>query len=584
VIQALNSDMPYDRFVALQLAGDEIAPDDPEAFIATGFNRHYPFEDTNMVPGLNRQLILDDVTDTTASVFLGLTVACARCHDHKYDPISQRDYYRLQALFGPITPVDDYAMAEPFGRALLASVEAEHAARVERVRKEVDSVERPYRVKLLGQTMAKLPKEVRDALETEPVRRSAHQEDLLRKNAKAIAVDASAMKKAMTPGDLKAWTERTAVMTGLDKAAPPRPGMISGLTESEPDAPPVRLLRKGNFKNPGPEIAPGYPKVLAGVVPPPPSESTAAGTTGRRAALAAWLTRADHPLTSRVIVNRLWQGHFGRGIVATSSDFGLQGALPSHPELLDWLATELIDRGWSLKSVHRLMATSATYRQTSAPPAATLAADPDNLLLGRMPRRRLEAEAVRDAILASAGVLDRRLGGPSVFPDLPPGVETRGGWTRSASAADRNRRSVYVFVRRNLKYPLFDAFDAPDTNLTCPERNVSVNAPQALMLLNSGLIVDLARGFAGRLYKEAGRDRPALVRAAYRAAFGREPEPAELARGVAFLQSQPALLSGRPAKLSLPTPTPDGVVPEEAAALVDFCHALLNANEFVFVD
>ena len=183
-----------------------------------------------------------------------------------------------------------------------------------------------------------------------------------------------------------------------------------------------------------------------------------------------------------MIVNRvLWQGHFGRGIVSTPGDFGTQGSAPSHPELLDWLATEFIARGWSQKAMHRLMVTSATYRQSSQPSEKTLEADADNLLFSRMTRRRLEGEAVRDALLAVAGQLDTRIGGPSVYPDLPPGVDNRGGWPRSASQADRNRRSLYVFIKRNLKYPLFDAFDVPDTNLTCPERNIHLDdAPQAL--------------------------------------------------------------------------------------------------------
>jgi hypothetical protein len=578
VIKALNDDLPYDRFVTLQLAGDEVAPDDHDAFVATGFNRHYPFEDNNMIPGLNRQLMLDDMTDTTASVFLGLTVACARCHNHKYDPISQRDYYRLQALFGTSAPRDDYSLAPPFAQAVYASADAEVRARADRVRSAIDDVERPYRARLLSATMAKLDPELREALATESVKRSAFQEDLIRSNSKKLTVDPKAMKAAMTPADLKTWTDRSGLMVSLTKASPPAPDMASGMAPVSVKEEPVRLLRKGNFKNPGGVVAPGFPSILADADP------TSLGTNGRRKALADWMTRPDHPLTSRVIVNRLWQGHFGRGIVATPSDFGKQGAEPTHPELLDWLATALVARGWSLKALHRLMVTSATYRQSSLPLARTLAADPENTLLGRMPRRRIEAEAVRDALLAVSGGLDRREGGPSVFPDLPPGVDTRSGWTRSPSAADRNRRSVYVFVRRNLKYPLFDAFDSPDTNTTCPERNISVNAPQALMLLNSDLVLDQARALAGRLYAGAKdrNDKPALVRSAYRLAFGRLPDADELARGVSFLESQPALLSGRPTRL--PMPNPDGIVPAQAAALVDYCHALLNVNEFVFVD
>jgi hypothetical protein len=239
--------------------------------------------------------------------------------------------------------------------------------------------------------------------------------------------------------------------------------------------------------------------------------------------------------------------------------------------------------------MHRLLVTSATYRQSSTPPPKTLAEDPDNTLFARMFRRRLEGEAVRDALLAVSGRLDTRAGGPSVFPDLPPGIETRGGWTRSASASDRNRRSIYVFVRRNLKYPLFDAFDLPDSNTTCPERNVTVNAPQALMLLNSDLVLDQARALAGRILATAtDRNDPAsLVTRAYTLAFSRAPRPDEVARGVTFLRDQPGLLSAQvenPKPRDLPSPMPDGYVPAQGAALVDYCHGLLNLNEFVFVD
>ena len=592
VISALNRDLPYDRFVQQQLAGDEFAPDDPTAFIATGFNRNWPFEDNNKVPGLNRQLMLEDMTDTTASVFLGLTVACARCHDHKYDPISQKDYYRFQALFAASTPRDDYTLLPPFEKSVQATIDAEHEARLALIRHEQEKIEEPYREALVRQKVALLPDEVRKAYETEPEERTAEQEDLLQQYAKEMKVAPKAMEKAMSPGDRRLWAAQGALMDRLVRNAPPDPDHASGMTDTGQEAPPVFLLRKGNYASPGEEVAPGFLSVLGSTTLPNGTSSSSLATSGRRKALAEWLTRPDHPLTARVMVNRLWLGHFGRGIVATPSDFGTQGAEPSHPELLDWLATEFIARGWSLKAMHRLMVSSATYRQSSTPPARTLKEDPDNLLFGRMFRRRLEGEAVRDALLMASGQLDLTMGGPSVFPDLPPGVVTRGGWTRSPSAAQRNRRSVYVFVRRNLKYPLFDAFDFPDTNVTCPERNVSVNAPQALMLLNSELIVDQAKHLAGRILSSAAdrSDLGAVVDRAYRLALSRAPSADERARGVAFLEEQPALLSARAGgesdgkALDLPIPMPDAHDPAQGAALVDYCHVLLNLNEFVFVD
>jgi Protein of unknown function (DUF1553)/Protein of unknown function (DUF1549) len=584
VVKALNEDMPYDRFVALQLAGDEIEPDDADAFVATGFNRNWPFEDNNMVPGLNQQLILDDMTDTTASVVLGLTVACARCHDHKYDPISQRDYYRLQGLFAASQAKDDYVIAPPEDQAVYASMLAEHEARVDRVRREIESIEQPFAIDLLKDKLAKLPEDVRLAFEADPMTRSIEQQDLLKKHAKQMTIEPKKMTSAMPVDVRSTWQGRKKEMDALVALAPAPLPSASGMTDSGPKAPPVRMFRKGNFAFPGEVIAPGFLSVFGSTELPKLDASSE--STGRRKALAEWVTRPDHPLTARVMVNRLWQGHFGRGIVSTPSDFGTQGTSPTHPELLDWLATELISRGWSLKAMHRLMVTSATYRQSSQPPAGTLEADSDNLLFSRMTRRRLEGEAVRDALLAVSGQLDMRVGGPSVFPDLPTGVEARGGWTRSPSASDRNRRSLYVFVKRNLKFPLFDAFDVPDTNLTCPERNVSVNAPQALMLLNSQDVLEQARALAGRVYSGASNksDLEEIASRGYLLAFGRGPKPDEQARAVAFLRKQPEILSGCDDALVTPLPYPEGATPAQAAAVVDYCHVLLNLNEFVFVD
>ncbi len=585
VVDALNADMPYDRFVRLQLAGDEVEPGNPDAFVATGFNRNFPYEDNNMVPGLNRQWMLDDVTDTTSSVVLGLTVACARCHDHKYDPISHRDYYKVQALFASTESKDDYVVAPPEDQAAYASVQAEHEARVDLVRREIERIEKPYAAEFLKDALAKLPPDVRAAFEADPAVRTEEQDRLIRKNAKVMAVEPKKMSAAMPEAVRGAWQGRRKEMDALATLAPTPLATASGMTDSGPNAPPLRLLRKGNPANPGDVIEPGFPSVLPpGELPP---AGSAGATTGRRKALAEWVASPGNPLTARVIVNRLWQGHFGRGIVATASDFGTQGASPTHPELLDWLATELVARDWSLKAIHRLMVTSSAYRQSSLPAPKTIETDADNLLFSRMARRRLEGEAVRDAMLSASGEINLAVGGPSVFPDLPPGVEAKaGGWPRSQTAAERNRRSLYVFVRRNLKYPLFDAFDVPDTNLTCPERNVTVNAPQALMLLNSSMVLDHARALAGRVYRaldEKG-DLGKLVDGAYRLTLTRAPSADERERAVAFLEAQPGQISGRGESASLPRPMPEGVTPPSASALVDLCHALLNLNEFVHVD
>ncbi len=558
VVRSLNSDMPYDRFVRLQLAGDLIEPGSSEAFIATGFNRNWPFEDNNKVPGLNRQLILDDVTDTTASVFLGLTLACARCHTHKYDPISQKDYYRFQALFAASGPRDDYPLASGEELAMHASVQAEHQARVDSVRRRELEVEEPYRLALLKTKLESLPDDLRRAIQTEPEARSAFQEELLRKNAAKMNVEPKKLEAAMSDTDREVWKSCRRSLDSLAKEAPSDLPTASGMAGLPGEFEPVHLLARGNLSQPQEAVDPGFPSIFGGA-----RQDSIDPRQGRRA-LAEWLTSPDHPLTARVVVNRIWQGHFGRGLVATASDFGLQGALPTHPELLDWLAVEFVKQGWSLKSIHRLIITSATYRQESIASARSLAVDHENMLYSRMSRRRVEAEAVRDAILLAAGRLDSRVGGPSFFPQLPPGVQPRGGWSPSPMS-EQNRRSLYVFVKRNVKLPLFDAFDSPDTNLTCPERNISVNAPQALALLNSDWVLEQA-GVLARRVKSSCKEGSApeyLVERAYRVVLGRPPNAGELERSVRFLQEA-------------------AVSPEDA--LADFCHALINLNEFVFID
>ncbi|HEX5271237.1 MAG TPA: DUF1553 domain-containing protein, partial [Gemmataceae bacterium] len=308
-----------------------------------------------------------------------------------------------------------------------------------------------------------------------------------------------------------------------------------------------------------------------------PAPKPGAATTGRRSVLARWLTSPDNPLTARVMVNRLWQGHFGRGIVATPGDFGAQGERPTHPELLDWLACEFVARGWSVKQMHRLMVTSAAYRQTSA--ACGLAIDPDNHLLWRQNRRRLEGEALRDAMLSVSGLLNAKAGGRSAFPELPEELSATPGWRVSPDPAERHRRSVYVFAKRNQRYPLFSAFDAPDANETCSRRYATTTAPQALMLLNGRITLEIARAFAERVLAETGGDPAKVIDRAHRLALGREPDAGERATLRSFLDRETALLKGR----KLPS-APAGADPAFAAAVADLCHALLSVNEFLYVD
>jgi hypothetical protein len=363
---------------------------------------------------------------------------------------------------------------------------------------------------------------------------------------------------------------------------------------------------RGDFRREGPEVVPAFlrianPDGAAVVAATPESQSSR-----RRAQLAEWVTRPDNPLATRVIVNRVWQHHFGRGLVETASDFGKMGSEPTHRELLDWLASEFPRQGWSLKKLHKLLLSSAVFRQASKPSptewsaeqqTATLAnwkkarqVDPENRLLARMPRQRLEGEAIRDAMLAAADRISPRRGGPGVRPPLPAEVAATllsNQWKVSPDEVDHRRRSIYLFVRRNLRYPLFEAFDRPDTNASCPRRNRSTIAPQALILLNSEFSLDAARNLAGFVLAHAGSSAESQVTMTYERVLGRLPTPLESSAGLRFLGEQAVKLkeSNRPAsELALPSSLPEGTDPHAAAALTDFCLALFNLNEFVYVD
>jgi hypothetical protein len=563
VVAALNADLPYDEFVRLQLAGDELRPDDPSAFVATGFNRCYPDMVDLNDQSLRRQNALNDMTETTGLVFLGLTIGCARCHDHKFDPIRLSDFYRLEAFFTPARFRDDYPLLNPRERQEHERRMNAWEAEVTRVRAALVRLEAPFRAALALGDPPGLSDETAQALRKPESERSAVEirlvyEALARDRRVAPDRLATAMQGPLGPIH-QAWRTR---LDTLLKQAPAPPPRARGLDESGPQAPPTYLLKRGDFANKGAEVQPAFPAVFRDILPVEPELAAVSRSTGRRTALARWLTRPEHPLTARVMVNRLWQHHFGRGLVATPSDLGTMGDPPSHPELLDWLAADLIARGWSLKATHRLMVTSATYRQASTFLPAAGQADPENTLLWRWSRRRLEGEALRDSLLAVSGQLNLTFGGTCVFPELPDELtklSNKGAvWPVSPSVADRHRRSLYVFLRRNLRYPFFESFDRPDTNASCARRVSTTIAPQALSLLNGKLARDAARAFAKRLEQECGDPHNVKIERAYVLALGRPPEDVERRLAREFLS--------------------------RGGTWTDYALALMNLNEFVYVD
>lgn len=480
VIRSLNEDMPYDEFVRLQIAGDELYPGDKDKAIATGFLVAGPDMPDINLDEERAHTVLNEMTSTTGLVFMGLTLGCAQCHDHKTDPVSQADFYRLRAVFA--------------------------------------NMDFPKKNKQLSHTFV----------------------------------------------------------------------------ESDANAPVSHLMERGDFGRPGVEVSPAFVRVanpMGHEIVPAPADAI---TTGRRKALSIWLTDPEHPLTARVIVNRLWQHHFGRPIVGTPNDFGVLGDRPSHPELLDWLAMELMARDWSLKEMHRLMLQSATYRQISRSKGGSwdvaIGSDPENRFFSRMNRKRLEGEAIRDTMLAVGGRLNRKEGGPSVHPPLPPEVAVtllKKQWEVSEDESDHYRRSIYLFSRRNLRFPLFDVFDRPDANASCGRRNVSTTAPQSLTLLNSEFSLQSARHLAGQILNTGTSDFNDWVNQCYERVFSRPPIHTERELGIAFLKEQAALLKSEdrdPSALA----TPLGLTMKKdvyvGSALTDYCLALFNLNEMIYLD
>jgi hypothetical protein len=578
VIRAFNDDLPYDRFLRQQLAGDELEPDNPDALIATGFLRLWPDEYNAANLEQRRQEILDDVTDVTGQVFLGMTFGCARCHDHKYDPILQTDYFRLQAFFAPMQPCDDLpavsrAECRDYQRRLDAWQEASR-----KLRAEMDEMLADKRRAQRKYALEKFRSEIQKAVLMPDDKRTPYQRQIARIAEKQLQSNDSALVNRLPAERKKHYRELEQKLSALSVPRPQPLPTAMAVTDIGEEAPPTHLLAGGDWRKPREVLQPGFPHFLDESKPDIHAIAERK-TTGRRAALAHWLTRKDNPLTARVLVNRLWQHHFGVGIVGTSSDFGLMGDTATHAELLDWLAVEFVENGWSMKHMHRLMVLSATYCQDSRADAnpshdRALHVDRDNQLLWHARRRRLEGEALRDAMLALTGELNLRMFGPSARPKLPANI-SKYAWKPDAGPQDRHRRSIYVLAKRNMRYPFFDAFDLPDMHNSCARRLNTTTAPQALLLLNGDFTLERGQRLAAMLC-ENGDDETRLVAEAYRLAWGRQPSDEEIQLGLRFL-------SARTEQVRVQRHS-DGGSMDRATVVADFCHALLNTNEFLFVD
>ena len=561
LINAFNTDKPYDQFVKEQLAGDEYTPVTDEAMIATGFLRLGP------EGGGNRLDQVDDLVTTSSLTFMGMTVGCARCHNHKFDPIPQKDYYRIQSIFYPTTSVDLSLVPQADVAANRAETQRIEALQ-KPLRAQKTALEKPYHQILIDRELAKLAPYMQEAWNTPPEKRTEGQ----RLNVKQIedTLGLNSLRKLLTeddvvklmPADVKAkHASVKAEIDAFESQKPKRLPTARAIGERGRVPGEVFFLHRGSPDARGSVVKPGVLSVASRTewtFPEPPAD---AKSSYRRRGFAEWLVSKDNPLTARVMVNRLWQHHFGEGIVRTPSSFGKMGERPSHPELIDWLASEFVAKGWSLKAMHRLMLTSQTYRMSATDTTANYAIDPENRLFWRMPRVRLEAEIIRDNILAAAGTLDLRVGGPSIFPYIDPDLFEKSSKRDWKGLPDEDpatwRRSLYVFSKRSIRYPMFETFDQPNLINSIDRRNRTTIAPQALILMNNQMVLFQAGKFAERVRKEAGTDALAQVKRAVSVALGRPADAVELRTGVAFIKE-----------------SPDG--------LTEFCHILLNLNEFLY--
>lgn len=592
VIRAFNADKPYDRFVQEQLAGDELAGFTPtgdvnvemaEMLTATHFLRNAP-DGSGESDGnpdevrTDRFTVLEGNLQIAMNCLLGITIQCARCHAHKFEPIRHEEYYRLQAILFPAYCPDRWKV--PNDRVVSVGSRAqrdEHqrlSARIERqiqaIQSGLESMALPLREQYIEDRLRDVDSNTRTAiLEANRIpkeKRSAEQSALLKKHAEALKItDDDLAKRFLEFAALRSQVQQA--IAARRKELPPPLEKVSVLVESDSNPPAHHLLRRGVHNAPGPEVEPGVPIVLDPLqkfqIQSRPEGSM---SSGRRTALARWITSPDNPLLARVMVNRIWQQHFGVGLVATPDNLGQSGARPSHPELLDYLATEFIRSDWSIKAIHRLILNSSTYRQSSASRPEAAAIDPDNRLLWRYPLRRLDAEAVRDGMLAIAGDLDSGMGGPYV----PTQRTADGSVAIDESHTGARRRSVYLQQRRTEVVTFLALFDAPSITTTCSARNVSTVPLQSLALLNSDFVRTRAQALAKRLINQAGVNVDERLTSAFCLACGRGPQAVERMACHRFLAAQSTVYAKDK--------------DQETKSWTDLCQMILASNAFLYVE
>lgn len=553
VINAFSSDKPYDQFVREQLAGDELKVVTRESLTATGYYRLGIWDDEPADPLQARFDEYDDILTTTSQTFMALTLNCARCHDHKIDPLTQKDYYSMVALLRDVTSYADRGDQSSNNQLDLSE---EIGKKYELLQTERKETEKQIR-KIEQAAIVKMEATEQRATEGDGRKK------VLKEKLQQFVDEATWSEYVKLKASEKELTDRLADL-------PPRERVL-GLARCDAQPPTTHVLTRGSPHAEADEVQPAFPKLLGGGIPEIQPAAPGSRSAGRRKLLADWLTSKDNWMTSRVIVNRVWLYYFGRGIVRSPNNFGLMGETPTHPELLDYLAKDLMEHDWSLKRLHRMILLSNTYRMSSAANADAMAQDPRNDLFWRQNVRRLSAEQLRDAVLAVTGQLNEQQYGESMYPTLSAEVlasqsKPGNGWGKS-SAADQARRSVYIHVKRSLAVPMLSAFDFPDTDTTCEARFLTTQPAQALSMLNSDWMQEQAAAFLVRVEREVGNDLEAQASRCLELATGRDgskEDVAELMNLVARLKAKNGL--------------------DEQAARRAMCLVVLNLNQFMYID
>jgi len=597
VIKAFNDDKPYSRFIQEQIAGDEIDPNNQETLVATGFLANYPDNSNSRDLVQRKYQITTDMVDTVSTAILGSSFQCARCHNHKTDKFTQKDYYSLQAFFAN-TSFDEKIPVKLKGEVDLKyeADKAKYDEIVKEIKGKQKAILAPVYEKAVQYQKERYLTDSRESLFKAQDQWSPH-DRWVNHRWKSVTADDEFSQYLRETIDKnspvydpesrdrwEAYKELTEELKKFEKQKPKNSNTFTAATElGHADAPPTFVFFGGNHERPLDEVQPAFP---VQITDEKPAIIPTATSSGRRTALANWLTSEKNPLTARVFSNRVWNNLFGTGIVRTVSDFGKAGDKPINQALLDFLADDFVKQGWSVKQLHRELVLSSTYRQASEPREDVAKADPQNQLLAVFPRKRMEAEEIRDSLLAASGRLDNKIGGPSVYAPLPTGLEAGNLWAADKADQEPYRRSLYIFTRRSVPYPLLETFDMASAQQVHSKRDVTTTPLQALTLYNNDQVFQWSQALAGRVINEAGKDEAAQLERLYEILFGRKPDEEEKSTLLSFLNNHEKGLLEKSVDgkfaLAVPTGVPRVENPLRAAAFVDLVHTVANSNDFVY--